>query len=82
MRVVQGHRLLFRTNWIHNTRNFGASMNGVAISQNGSRNIGELKTGVEGQINPALQIWGNVAVQIGDAGYSDTSAMLAVKYSW
>ncbi|WP_324724506.1 autotransporter outer membrane beta-barrel domain-containing protein [Lelliottia sp. JS-SCA-14] len=70
------------TNWIHNTRNFGASMNGVAISQNGSRNIGELKTGVEGQINPALQIWGNVAVQIGDAGYSDTSAMLAVKYSW
>ncbi|OZU98602.1 autotransporter outer membrane beta-barrel domain-containing protein [Enterobacter roggenkampii] len=69
-------------NWIHNTRNFATTLNGVTNSQEGSRNIGELKTGVEGQINPRLQVWGNVAAQVGDAGYSDTSAMLGVKYSW
>ncbi|ABP62806.1 autotransporter outer membrane beta-barrel domain-containing protein [Enterobacter sp. 638] len=70
------------TNWIHNTRDFGASMNSVAIIQEGSRNIGELKMGVEGQINLRLQVWGNVAAQVGDAGYSDTSAMMGIKYSW
>lgn len=69
-------------NWIHNTRNFTTTLNGVTNSQEGSRNIGELKTGVEGLINPRLQVWGNVAAQMGDAGYSDTSAMLGVKYSW
>ncbi|ENC3008167.1 autotransporter outer membrane beta-barrel domain-containing protein [Escherichia albertii] len=27
-------------------------------------------------------MWGNVGVQIGDKGYSDTQGMLGVKYSW
>ncbi|WP_137564579.1 autotransporter outer membrane beta-barrel domain-containing protein, partial [Escherichia coli] len=48
----------------------------------GTRNIGEVKTGVEGQINPHLNLWGNVRVQVGDKGYNDTSAMLGVKYTF
>ncbi|WP_432805310.1 autotransporter outer membrane beta-barrel domain-containing protein, partial [Escherichia coli] len=27
-------------------------------------------------------LWGNVGVQAGDKGYSDTSAMLGVKYTF
>ncbi|RZN19691.1 autotransporter outer membrane beta-barrel domain-containing protein, partial [Escherichia sp. E14S1] len=46
----------------------------------GARNTGELKAGVEGQITPHLQLWGNVAQQLGDNGYSDTQGMLGVKY--
>ncbi|NTX81030.1 autotransporter outer membrane beta-barrel domain-containing protein [Serratia proteamaculans] len=69
-------------NWIHNTQDFGTRMDGVSISQSGARNLGEVKTGVEGQLNPHLNLWGNVGVQIGDKGYSDTAAMVGVKYSF
>lgn len=69
-------------NWIHNTRDFGTKMDGVSIRQDGARNLAEIKTGVEGQLNPQLNIWGNVGVQIGDKGYNDTSAMIGVKYNF
>lgn len=69
-------------NWIHNTQNFGTRMDGVNVSQSGARNLGEIKTGVEGQLNPHLNLWGNVGVQLGDKGYSDTAAMVGVKYSF
>nr|WP_193095193.1 autotransporter outer membrane beta-barrel domain-containing protein [Escherichia coli] len=34
------------------------------------------------QIDTFLSLWGNVGVQLGDKGYSDTQGMLGVKYSW
>lgn len=46
----------------------------------GTRNIGEIKAGIEGQINTNLNLRGNIAQQIGDAGYRDTQAMPGVKY--
>lgn len=69
-------------NWIYNTRSYGIAMNGVTNYQAGTRNIGELKAGVEGQIGRNLHIWGNVAQQIGDKGYSDTQGMLGIKYAF
>ncbi|MED0436850.1 autotransporter outer membrane beta-barrel domain-containing protein [Escherichia coli] len=69
-------------NWLHNTRDFGTRMNGVTVHQDGARNIGEIKAGVDGQINSRLNLWGNVGVQVGDKGYNDTSAMLGVKYTF
>ncbi|WP_438442584.1 autotransporter outer membrane beta-barrel domain-containing protein [Kluyvera georgiana] len=69
-------------NWIYNTRSYGVAMNGVTNYQAGTRNIGELKAGVEGQIGRNLHIWGNVAQQIGDKGYSDTQGMLGIKYAF
>ncbi|MCP2002244.1 UNVERIFIED_ORG: outer membrane autotransporter protein [Buttiauxella agrestis ATCC 33320] len=69
-------------NWIHNTQSFGTRMDGVSLTQSGARNIGEIKTGVEGQLNSRLNLWGNVGVQVGDKGYSDASAMVGVKYSF
>ena len=73
-------------NWIHNTQSFGTQMDGVSLSQGGAKNIGEIKTGVEGQLNSRLTLWGNVGVQVGGDGYRDasatTSAMVGVKYSF
>ncbi|KOO19833.1 autotransporter, partial [Morganella morganii] len=69
-------------NWIHNTRNFSAGMDGVNISQKGTKNLGEVKIGVEGQINPHLNLWGNVGVQMGDNGYNDSAAMLGIRYNF
>lgn len=75
-------RPFVEVNWLHNTRDFGTRMNGVTVHQDGARNIGEVKAGVEGQIDDRLNLWGNVGVQAGDKGYSDTSAMLGVKYTF
>ncbi|PHI32740.1 type V secretion protein A [Budvicia aquatica] len=69
-------------NWIYNTENYTVKMNNVSNSQAGAKNRGELKVGVEGQLNTRLNVWGNVAQQMGDKGYSDTQAMLGVKYSF
>ncbi|KZO62279.1 autotransporter [Escherichia coli] len=68
------------TNWIYNSRNYSVKMDGISDEIIGTRNIGELKVGVEGQLNPRLQLWGNVAQQLGDNGYSDTQGMLGMKY--
>ncbi|SUB83930.1 Outer membrane protein IcsA autotransporter precursor [Pragia fontium] len=67
-------------NWLHNTKNFGATMDKVRVEQKGSRNLGELKLGVEGQINKQVNLWGNVSEQLGKNGYSNTTAIVGVKY--
>ena len=69
-------------NWIHNTRNFGATMNDVTSSMTGAKNIAEVKVGVEGQVNKNLNLWGNVGTQVGDKGYNDSAVMIGVKYNF
>lgn len=69
-------------NWIYNSKTYGVTMNDVSSYQEGTRNIGELKVGVEGQLNKNLHLWGNVAQQVGDKGYSDTQGMLGIKYAF
>lgn len=69
-------------NWIHNTHDFGTSMDGMSVHQAGTRNIGEIKTGVDGQLSEKVSLWGNVGVQIGDKGYNDASAMLGMRLSF
>ncbi|MHA3462624.1 autotransporter outer membrane beta-barrel domain-containing protein [Yersinia enterocolitica] len=69
-------------NWIHNTRDFGTNMDDITVKQDGAANIAELKMGIEGQINKQVNLWGNVGQQIGNKGYSDTAAMLGVKYNF
>ncbi|MES0530378.1 intestinal colonization autotransporter adhesin MisL [Citrobacter portucalensis] len=69
-------------NWIHNTQTTSVKMDDVSNDMRGTKNIGELKVGVEGQITPRLNVWSNVAQQVGDIGYSDTRGMLGVKYNF
>ncbi|MDM2796359.1 MULTISPECIES: intestinal colonization autotransporter adhesin MisL [Citrobacter] len=69
-------------NWIHNTQTTSVKMDDVSNDMRGTKNIGELKVGVEGQITPRLDVWSNVAQQVGDKGYSDTRGMLGVKYNF
>lgn len=67
-------------NWLHNTRSFSTKMDDVSVSQEGARNLGEIKLGVEGQITPDLNLWSNVGVQMGDNGYNNSAATLGLKY--
>lgn len=69
-------------NWIHNSKDFAVSMNGVKVEQDGARNLGEIKLGVNGNLNPAASVWGNVGVLLGDNGYNDTAVMVGLKYKF
>ncbi|WP_183269174.1 autotransporter outer membrane beta-barrel domain-containing protein, partial [Buttiauxella sp. A111] len=69
-------------NWIHNTEEFGASLDGVSVYQDGTRDIGELKVGVEAKLSKSTNLWGNVAQQVGGEGYSDTQATVGFKMSF
>lgn len=69
-------------NWINNSKVYAVKMNGQTVGHEGARNLGEVRTGVEAKVNNNLSLWGNVGVQLGDKGYSDTQGMLGVKYSW
>mgnify|MGYP002584217735 CR=1 FL=1 len=66
----------------YNSKVYAVKMNGQTVSRDGARNLGEVRTGVEAKVNNNLSLWGNVGVQLGDKGYSDTQGMLGVKYSW
>lgn len=90
---LRGHRLeddgkgrefkpYVEANWLHNTRDFGVQMGDTLMTQEGARNIAQVKLGVQGQISPALNVWGGTAAQVGDNGYHDTSVMLGVKYGF
>lgn len=69
-------------NWLHNSRDFSATMDGINISESGSRNLGELKAGVEAKLNQSLNVWGNVGTSVGSKGYMDSAAMIGVKYNF
>ncbi|EKN5219992.1 autotransporter outer membrane beta-barrel domain-containing protein [Escherichia coli] len=75
-------RPFIEANWINNSKVYAVKMNGQTVGREGARNLGEVRTGVEAKVNNNLSLWGNVGVQLGDKGYSDTQGMLGVKYSW
>lgn len=66
-------------NWIYNSKATGTSMDGEKINQQGTRNIGEIKVGLEGSITTNTDMWFNIAQQVGKNSYSDTQGMLGVK---
>ena len=68
------------TNWIYNTKQYGTRMNGVSDYSQGSRNIGEVKAGVEAKISDRLNLWSTVSQQVGGHGYSNTQGAVGLKY--
>lgn len=47
-------RPFVEAHWLHNSRVFGTSMNGVSIYRDGARDIGEINGGVVGMITPEV----------------------------
>lgn len=90
---IKGHHIMdknkdrnfepfIEVNWLHNTRDFGVRMDDDRIAQAGTRNIGEVKVGIDARLNPKINLWGNIGSQIGHKGYNNTNVMLGVKYNF
>lgn len=79
----QAGQLFMEANWLHNTKLFSVKVNNeMNVGQDGARNIGELKVGVEGYVTKNANIWFNLAGQRGDHHYENASVMLGLKYSF
>lgn len=72
--------LFAEVNWIHNTREYVVRMDGVSVSQNGSRNIAEARVGIDGALGGGLGVKGTIGQQVGDKGWSDTAAAISISY--
>ncbi|HGC0880787.1 TPA: autotransporter outer membrane beta-barrel domain-containing protein, partial [Escherichia coli] len=66
-------RPFVEAHWLHNSRVFGTSMNGVSIYQDGARDIGEINGGVVGMITPEVAFRADAGIQLGEHGYHNTS---------
>ncbi|HDG1683950.1 TPA: autotransporter outer membrane beta-barrel domain-containing protein [Kluyvera ascorbata] len=69
-------------NWVYTAKDYGVKMGDSSAYLQGSRNVAELKTGVEGRVSENLSVWGSVAQQLGGNSYQDTQGMLGVKYAF
>lgn len=79
---LSGTQLFVEGNWIHNTKGYGIQMNGESLKQRGSRDLGELKIGVEGRAASQLHLWTNAAARAGSSSYRDLTFMAGMKYSF
>ena len=66
-------------NWYHDTKSFGAVMDGVKDTITGSRNFGEVKLGVEGKVTKNVNLWGAAGYQQGSHGLRNLEALLGAK---
>ncbi|QKJ89248.1 Autotransporter outer membrane beta-barrel domain-containing protein [Paramixta manurensis] len=69
-------------NWLHESEPYSVKMNQVRVEQHGGRNMGELKAGVEGNVNNHFHLNGNVVMQKGLNRYQDVGVMLGAKYTF
>ena len=79
---VKNFEPYIEVNYIHNTKVFGVSMNDYNIEQTGFRNNFEFKFGVNGQLSENMNSWINISHQMGGHSYSDTQAMMGIRYSF
>ncbi|OZI48486.1 autotransporter family protein [Bordetella genomosp. 4] len=67
-------------NWLRSSKNYGVRMNGVGAEMDGGRNAGQLKLGVEGDINQRVSLDVALFRNQGNSGYYETGGNLALKY--
>lgn len=80
----QGNARAFETfleaNWLHTPKPYGVTLDETRVSIQGSRNVAELKAGVQGYLSERLSVSADVTRQQGDHGYRDTQGTLKVTY--
>lgn len=78
--TVREFQPFVEANWLHNTKVYGVRMNGETDDVRGSRNIAELKTGVEGRLSQSLTGAVVFTQQAGVGGYRNSQGSLQVSY--
>lgn len=69
-------------NWHNNTENYGVKMEDINMCSEGTKNIGEVKRGMEGKLTTHLSVRGNTSALPSTNDYRNTGGMLGVKYNF
>ncbi|KAA6093700.1 autotransporter outer membrane beta-barrel domain-containing protein [Pantoea sp. B_9] len=80
LQTVREFQPFVEVNWLHNTAAYSVRMNGETDDVRGSRNIAEMKTGVEGRLSQSLTGAVMFTQQAGGAGYRQSQGSLQVSY--
>jgi len=78
--TVREFQPFVKMSWLHNTEVYGVRMNGETDGVRGSRNVAELKTGVEGRLSESLTGAVVFTQQAGGGGYRDSQGSLQLSY--
>lgn len=78
--TVREFQPFVEVNWLHNSQVYGVRMNEETDGLRGSRNIAELKTGVEGRLAQSLTVAVMLTQQAGGGGFRDSQGTLQVSY--
>jgi len=74
-----GGQIFVETNWLYNSEPFSIKMDGERVYQSGSRNLGEIKAGIESTLYKNANIWANVGYQKGDHRYRSVGLMFGAQ---
>lgn len=69
-------------NWLHTSDNVSVSFDGTSVKQDTPANRGELKLGIDANIDSQWSVRAQVSGQKGSNGYSDLGGSLNLRYSW
>lgn len=75
-----GGQLFLEANWLYNTKPFSITMNTHRVNQSGSRNLGEIKTGIESYLYKNINIWADFGYQFGDHDYYNLGMIFGAQY--
>ena len=70
------------TNWVHNSKEYGATISGITINQTGSQNQGEARIGVDWRLTQDVSVWGRLGAAFGSDGYSEREGSIGVRYQF
>lgn len=75
-------QVFIETNWLYNSKALSITMDNERVYQSGSRNIGELKAGIESTLYKDTNIWANLSYQKGDHHYRGVGLMLGMQFQF
>lgn len=70
------------TNWLHNTKPYNINMDAVSVGQAGSRNIAEIRTGIQAQFGTNTNLWFDLGYQAGSDDYKSTQFRIGLNYAF
>jgi autotransporter family porin len=68
--------------WRHQPRPFGTQLDDVEVMQGGTRDVGEIRAGISGNLTENVMIWGDLTHQTGSRGFSDSLAVAGLRVSF
>ncbi|EGA4789472.1 autotransporter outer membrane beta-barrel domain-containing protein, partial [Salmonella enterica] len=81
-KLIKEIKPYIETNWIHNTNQYGTSMNGDSSFTSGIQDVGEAKIGITGNITDTLSINTSISHQIGGNNNRDTEGNVSIKLNF